>query len=85
MQTCANGFVKELGYDASEPMAAITSEVGGDSVTYYSDYYYQNSGERVPFRGGIVYYGGNAGPFYWSCNVGWSFAHWGVGGRPLYK
>lgn len=80
-----NGFVKELGYDASEPMAAITSEVGGDSVTYYSDYYYQNSGERVPFRGGHVISGGYAGPFYWGCGGGWSNAGWTIGGRPLYK
>lgn len=37
---------------------------------------------RVPFRGGNVNNGGNAGPFYWNCNNGWSNANWNIGGRP---
>ncbi|MGN0706562.1 MAG: phage tail protein [Faecalibacterium sp.] len=81
----SNGYVKELGYDPSEPMAGIISEAGGDSSTFYADYYWQNSGERVPYRGGNVYSGGNAGPFCWSCYDAWSTSYWVIGGRPLYK
>ena len=81
----ANGYVKALGCDGAEPMAGITSAVGGASNTYYCDYYYQSSGARAPLRGGYQINDAFAGPFCWHCAYYAADTSWTFGCRPLYK
>ncbi|MCK9577336.1 MAG: hypothetical protein M0R51_15640, partial [Clostridia bacterium] len=47
-----NGYISKLGYDDRFPFARLPIEVGGDSSTYYADYYYQNTGDRLLLVGG---------------------------------
>ena len=62
----ANGYCVALGYDPLYPFAKFpTSITGGSSVLYFSDYYYQSTGDRTVFVGGIWNDGSYAGPFYW--------------------
>lgn len=42
-----NGYAMSLGYDKENPLFALTTEVGGASSTYMTDYYYQNTGNRI--------------------------------------
>ena len=61
-------YAKELGYDKAFPFARLPIVVGGAGTgasTYYSDYYYQNTGDRTLVVGGIWYTGSYGGLFYW--------------------
>lgn len=63
----ADGYVTELGFDENFPFANFPKTAsGGSSTTYYSDSYYQQSGQRVARLGGPWYSGSGAGVFYWS-------------------
>ncbi len=63
----ANGYVSEMGWDASHPYAEFpTSISGGGSANFYSDYYYQASGQRVALFGGSWSLGAFAGLSSWS-------------------
>jgi len=77
----SGGYAKTMGWDSNHPDVQITTEIGGSSATYYSDYYYQNSGVRTTFAGGALHDGSNAGLFCWSLGVGLGSAYWYVGGR----
>lgn len=81
----ANGWATELGYDVEHPYAQLPTAVGGNSSTYYADYYYQNTGQRVVRFGGSWGGGSYAGLFLWSANYtsGTVAAH--AGGRLLKK
>jgi len=59
----------------------LPASVGGDSSTYITDYYYQNSGWRVAILGGRAGLGGMAGFFYWSLYVSSSSGDALMGGR----
>lgn len=47
-----NGYASKLGYDSANPLISLTTEAVGDSSTNMSDYYYQNSGDRIALVGG---------------------------------
>jgi hypothetical protein len=64
----ANGYPTELGLDLRFPFAKFPTAIGAGSTTYYSDYYYQNTGDRTAFVGGGWYYGSGDGPFCWYLN-----------------
>jgi hypothetical protein len=55
--------------------------VGGASTTYWTDYFYQNTGQRVAIFGGIANLGANAGAFLWIVNDASSTSYRYVGGR----
>lgn len=80
-----SGYSKEMGYDANYPYAAFPTTVGGDYQTYYTDYYYQNAGQRVARVGGNWYGGALAGLFFWYLNYSSSSADVLLGSRLLKK
>lgn len=77
-----NGYAMALGYDKENPLFALTTEVGGGSSTYITDYYYQNLGNRIALVGGF-YYGTGAGLWYWALNSTSSYTSYYVGARLL--
>ena len=81
----ANGYVSQMGYDADRPYAELPVEVLDENDKYYSDYYYQNSGQRVAPWGGSWTNGVNAGPSCWNLNITSSGAYVSIGGRLLRK
>jgi len=78
----ANGYCVALGYDPLYPFAKFpTSITGGSSALYYSDYYYQSTGDRTCFVGGFWVGGSAAGPFCWSLDFSLGSANLYVGAR----
>lgn len=61
-----NGYVTEMGWDPAHPYAEFPVSVGGSSTTYYSDYYYQNTGQRIARVGGHWNVDSYGGPSFWS-------------------
>ncbi|MEI3605919.1 hypothetical protein SPD48_09475 [Pseudogracilibacillus sp. SE30717A] len=81
----ANGYVKEMGYDANHPYAEFPIEVGAGTSTYYADYYYQNTGQRVARFGGYWSTGSSAGLSLWNFTSTSSNRSATSGGRLLKK
>lgn len=81
----ANGYVSEMGFDAADPFAALPTAISGGATTYYSDYYYQNAGQRIARLGGVWSYGTVAGLSCWLLSGTSSGADVTVGGRLLKK
>ena len=79
----ANGYAKTLGFDENEPFFRFPTEIGGATNTYMSDYYYQNTGNRVALVGGGFVSGADDGLWYWYFGHGSSFAYWSFGCRVL--
>lgn len=80
----SNGYVVASGLDSSSPFANFPISItGGSDVKYFSDYYYQSTGQRIALLGGSWYNGANAGLSYWYLNVASSYASIGVGARLL--
>lgn len=79
------GWGKTLGHDANHPLVTLTTNVGGSSSNYLSDYYYTNSGNRIVRVGGAWYTGTKAGLWYWTCNDGSSNTTYHFGSRLLKK
>lgn len=80
-----DGYTKEMGYDPNYPFAELPTVVGGASTTYYSDYYYQTTGQRIALFGGIWYTGAYAGLSYWYLIYSSANANVTFGGRLLKK
>lgn len=80
-----NGYLKYKGFDKLYPFAELPKEVGGDSATYYSDYYYQATGQRIALVGGGWTYGSNVGLSFWNLNASSTYASADIGGRLLKK
>ena len=78
-----NGYAMALGYDKENPLFALTTEVGGGSSTYITDYYYQNSGTRIALVGGYYSSGTYAGLWYWSVHNASSNTNYYIGARLL--
>jgi len=81
----ADGYASERGFDASKPFAEMTTNTLGGSATYYSDYYYRNSGQRAALVGGRWNSGANAGLFYWNLYYSSDTADFSVAGRLVRK
>ena len=81
----ANGYPKEMGFDPDYPFAEFPVELGGSSTTYYSDYYYQSTGQRVALVGGYWYNGSYSGPACWNLYFSSSYSCVRIGGRLLKK
>lgn len=81
----ADGYVTAMGFDAALPFAAFPVALGGASTTYYADYYYRNTGQRIARVGGGWGDGSGAGPSCWALDGSSSGAHVAVGGRLLKK
>ena len=81
----ANGYPTELGLDLSFPFAKFPTAIGAGSTTYYSDYYYQATGDRTAFVGGSWANGSAAGPFFWTLNYSLGYANITYGARLSYR
>lgn len=77
------GWGKTLGHDANHPLVTLTTDIGGGSSNYLSDYYYSNSGNRVVRVGGTWFDGAKAGLWCWSCVGGSSITSYNIGSRLL--
>lgn len=80
-----DGYPKRMGIDFANPYANFPVEHGGATTTFYSDYYYQNTGQRVARLGGAWNDGANAGLFFWTLDAASSHAGIGFGGRLIRK
>ena len=81
----ANNYAKVLGYDSNYPFARFPiSVVASATSTYYTDYYYQNTGNRIARVGGHFVGGTAAGAFCWVLDVGSGGSDFSVGSRFLY-
>jgi hypothetical protein len=80
-----DGYPKRMGMDFANPYANFPVENGGGSTTWYSDYYYQTTGQRVALLGGSWTYGAIAGLFLWGLHITSSFANIDRGGRLIRK
>ena len=78
-----NGYAKNLGYDPDEPLARFPNEIGAGSGSGTSDYYYQNTGNRIAHVGGFFNYGAGCGLWCWDFDVDSSNAHFSFGCRVL--
>ena len=81
----ADGYLKYKGFDKLYPFAELPKEVGGDSATYYADYYYQATGQRIAVVGGNWSDGSSDGLSYWGLNNASSNVNAYIGGRLLKK
>ncbi len=80
-----NGYPKEMGYDRQNPSAELPIALGGGASTYYSDYYYQNAGQRIARFGGSWSAGSPAGLSSWHLTYSSSDTYVIIGGRLLKK
>lgn len=81
----SNGYTSKMGYDRDYPYAEFPVEVAGSSSSYYSDYYYQNSGQRIARFGGYWHSGSRAGASDWTLDSSSGTAYVSNGGRLLKK
>lgn len=78
-----DGWAKNLGFDPDEPLARFPVEVGASASSGTSDYYYQNTGNRVALVGGSFYRGSSDGLWYWSLYYASSNSYVSIGCRVL--
>ena len=79
------GWGKTLGHDTNHPLVTLTTDVGGSSSNYLSDYYYTNSGNRIVRVGGSWNDGTKAGLWSWRCHGGSGDTVYDLGSRLLKK
>lgn len=81
----ADGYAVSMGHDPDNPMVSLPVSVGGATSTFYGDYYYQTTGQRIAHVGGVWNYGAYAGLTYWDLSDTSSIANVNLGGRLLKK
>ena len=81
----SDGYAKEMGFDQNRPYAQFPIAVGADTTTYYSDYYWQNGGQRVAMFGGDWNYGEYTGLSCWGLSDDSWLGYDALGGRLLRK
>ena len=81
----ADGYTTAMGHDANYPYVALPTAVGGNTTTFYSDYYYQASGQRIARFGGYWSGGGSPGLSCWYLDLASSSAFVYAGGRLVRK
>ena len=81
----ANGSTKEFGFDHRNPFAEFATDISGGTSTYYSDYHYQNTGQRVARFGGLWNNGSSAGLSSWNLYSASSDTYVDLGGRLVKK
>jgi len=80
------GYVSQMGFDSNNPEFNFpTSITGGAYNKYYSDYYYQETGQIVALLGGSWRNGSAAGLSYWLLNGASWDSYVNVGGRLVKK
>lgn len=74
-----NGYITGLAH--GEYADIMPSSVGGSDTTYYADYYYQNTGNRIFLRSGSSNNGAYCGVFCSGADYASSYSHTAVGSR----
>ena len=78
----ANGYVQNI---ADVPGAFLPNDTtGASSSTYLTDYFFQNTGNRVALFGGRAVNGAAAGAFCWTVDGSSSSANRVIGARLSY-
>lgn len=87
LNLASNAYFSELGFDARFPFAKfpISTISGVGDTTFYTDYYYQNTGDRTAFVGGGWGSASTGGPFCWDLGSGLGGASIDVGARLSYR
>lgn len=85
INSAENGYPTEMGFDSHLPFAEFPVTLGGGSTTYYADYYYQNTGQRIAHVGGYWFSGSTAGLSCWALSYSSAYASVTFGGRLLKK
>ena len=80
-----DGYPTVMGLDPVRPFAQFPITLGGGAGTFYADYYYQTSGQRIALLGGFWDFGASAGLRFWYLNSSASTAVVSFGGRLLLK
>lgn len=81
----ADGYVTAMGFDPDRPFAPLPTAVSVSSSTFYADYYYQTTGQRIALVGGGWSSGAFAGVSCWYLNASSSSTFVNFGGRLLKK
>lgn len=77
----ANGYISELGYDASHPSIRFPTVAAAGSTTGHCDYYWQDAGLRECLFGGPLHHGSHAGVFNWTLHYAVSNGRWHIAAR----
>jgi hypothetical protein len=78
-----DGYPTTMGFDPACPFAEFPTAVGGGTTTYYSDYYYRDTGQRIALLGGLWVDGATAGLSCWYLSDYSSYTSIAFGGRLL--
>lgn len=78
------GYCKALGFDINHPLIQLPTEIGANSTSGTTDYYWCTAtGNRVARVGGTSYYGAGGGLWSWLLNTTSSSSTWTCGARVL--
>jgi hypothetical protein len=77
----ADGNPSVMGLDPANPFAEFPTTLGGAGNTYYADYYYRATGNRIAFLGGNWNGGSYAGLSFWALISASAGTGVGVSGR----
>lgn len=78
------GYCKALGFDINHPLIQLPTEIGANSTSGTTDYYWCTAtGNRVARVGGTSYTGASGGLWYWTLNTTSSYSLWTCGARVL--
>lgn len=78
------GYCKALGFDINHPLIQLPTEIGANSTSGTTDYYWCTAtGNRVARVGGISGDGANGGLWSWGLNAASSDSNWICGARVL--
>ena len=77
----ADGYSEVMGFDVANPFAEFPVTLGGASNTYYADYYYRSTGQRIARLGGGWGDGALAGLSAWALDNSSSYASFSLSGR----
>ena len=76
-----DGYPEVMGFDVANPFAEFPVTLGGSSNTYYTDYYYRSTGQRIAYLGGRWLSGASAGLSCWALDGASSNAAVTISGR----
>ena len=78
------GYCKALGFDINHPLIQLPTEIGANSTSGTTDYYWCTAtGNRVARVGGASSGGANGGLWFWALNTTSSSSTWDCGARVL--
>lgn len=78
------GYCKALGFDINHPLIQLPTEIGANSTSGTTDYYWCTAtGNRVARVGGSSYTGASDGLWYWYLSAASSYSSWTCGARVL--